>query len=230
MFSSSIYSIETSSTSFPSLITKKNVRTAAIPVAKFSEQSTGSSVDLDSDSSLKSLNLKDFETSSIGSQQNDEISPKKSCIKLWKSQCFIEILKQFYMLHKDVEPYHIAKLQLLNKKCYDYFVPKVMQELKIKMEMAPCLLRSFEPDVRAIIEEKKSEGVKIGSAHTITLRFDQSFKNKTQAKVFMTEYLTQHPHLSETYTWTGEHWQVLHKKYCKSTVFKFISKTKQVRN
>ena len=64
-----------------------------------------------------------------------------------------------------------------------------MQELKIKMEMPPCLLSAFEPDVKAIIDEKKSEGVKMGSAHLLTLRIDKSFKNQTQTKLFMEDYL-----------------------------------------
>ena len=147
MFANSLFSIESSKDALVSFSPLKTIRTAAIPATIFSEESTGSSVDLDSDSSIKSLTLKDFDSSS----ESEDISPKKCTIKLWKSQCFIVILKQFYLLHKDVEPYHIAKLQLLNKKCYDYFVPVVMQELKIKMEMPPCLLTSFEPDVRAII-------------------------------------------------------------------------------
>ena len=68
--------------------------------------------------------------------------------------------------------YDLAKLQLLNKKCYDYFVPRAMAELKLKLEMAPCLLSTFEPDVKAIIEEKKAEGVKLKTAQYMTLRFD----------------------------------------------------------
>lgn len=143
-----------------------------------------------------------------------------------KSQCFIEILKYFYLLHKDVEPFHLARLQLLNKKCYDYFVPKIMAELKIKMEMPPCLLSTFESDVRAIIQAKKDEGVKIRTGHILTLRIDQSFKTKDKVHNFMKSYLEKHPHLAQTYEWTGDHWQVLHKKYCISTVFKFVSKNK----
>ena len=70
----------------------------------------------------------------------------------------------------------------------------------------------------------------MGSSHLLTLRIDKSFKNQNQTKLFMDEYLREHPNLSETYTWTGENWQVIHKKYTKSTVFKFISKTKQMNN
>ena len=51
------------------------------------------------------------------------VAPKP---KLWKSQCFIEILKFFFTLHDDIAVYDLAKLQLLNKKCYDYFVPRAM--------------------------------------------------------------------------------------------------------
>ena len=87
-----------------------------------------------------------------------------------------------------------------------------MQDLKLKMEMPPCLLSSFESDVRAIIQEKKDDGVKIRTGHIITLRIDQSFKTDEKVKSFMKKYMKQHPHLSETYFWTGDHWQVIHKK------------------
>ena len=70
---------------------------------------------------------------------------------LWKSQCFIEILKLFYTMNSDVAPYDLAKLQLLNKKCYDHFVPRAMADLKLKLEMPPCLLSAFEPDVVQMI-------------------------------------------------------------------------------
>ena len=66
---------------------------------------------------------------------------------LWKSQCFIEIIKLFYKLHDDIAPYDLAKLQLLNKKCYDYFVPRAMEELQLKFEMVPCLISTFEPEI-----------------------------------------------------------------------------------
>jgi hypothetical protein len=92
--------------------------------------------------------------------------------RLCQSQCFIEILKLYYRLHSDIAPYDLAKLQLLNKRCYEYFVPRAMEDLKLKLEMPPCLLSTFEPDVAAIIEEKKSEGVKIRTSQFLTLRFD----------------------------------------------------------
>jgi hypothetical protein len=38
--------------------------------------------------------------------------------------------------------------------------------------------------------------------------------------------MAKHPHFEMTYTWTGEFWQVFHRKYVKSTMFRFISKNK----
>ena len=51
-----------------------------------------------------------------------------------------------------------------------------MTELNLKLEMSPCLLSTFEPDVVAMIEEKKAEGVKIRTSQFLTLRFDKEFK------------------------------------------------------
>jgi hypothetical protein len=92
-----------------------------------------------------------------------------------------------------VAAYDLAKLQLLNKKCYNYFVPKAMAELNLKLEMAPCLLSSFEPDVVAMIEEKKAEGVKMRTSQFLTLRFDKEFKQARQRDVFMADFLQKHP-------------------------------------
>ena len=220
MYSSSLFCIETSKTSALPLIPtqKRNV----LKPLTFNSCSTSVSETSQSPKS-SSLALSDL---SFSDQGDHSSSVRKCSIKLWKSQCFVEILKQLYLLHKDVQPFHIAKLQLLNRKCYDYFVPQVMASLKLKMEMPPCLLSSLEPDVQAIINEKKSEGVKIRTAHVLTLRFDESFKSKQQVDKFMAKYLTEHPVLARTYSWTGEHWQVLHKKHCRSTVFRFVSVNK----
>jgi hypothetical protein len=67
---------------------------------------------------------------------------KKICLA--KSQCFQVILKYYALDHTSHE---VAKLQLLNKRCYEYFVPQVMSQQKLKLEMSPCLLNFFEADV-----------------------------------------------------------------------------------
>ena len=78
-------------------------------------------------------------------ENRNVVAKTNSGIKLWKSQCFIEILKFYAMDHK---AHDVAKLQLLNKRCYDYFVPRVMSMQKMKLEMSPCLLSFFEEDVQ----------------------------------------------------------------------------------
>jgi len=78
----------------------------------------------------------------------------------------------------DHKSHEVAKLQLLNKKCYDYFVPRVMSMQKINLEMSPCLLSYFEPEVQKQITDKKESGTKIRNGHVLTLKFDRDFKRK----------------------------------------------------
>ena len=143
MFSSSLFCVQTQSTTsaFPSL-TKQNKqnRNALNGAIKLSEESTDSSM---SDSVVImnwSLTLDDLDFS----QKSEEDTPRKCHIKLAKSQVFILIIKYYYLINIDIEPYHLAKLQLLSKKCYDYFVPAAMSQLNLKMEMPPCSIDSFE--------------------------------------------------------------------------------------
>jgi len=105
-----------------------------------------------------------FESGSIKSdiQDVEEFDLEKSrqvatpkLPQLCKSQCFVLILKLYFSLHQDIAPYDLAKLQLLNKRCYEVFIPRAMSDLKINLQMSPCLLSAFEPDVQAMIEDKK---------------------------------------------------------------------------
>jgi len=43
----------------------------------------------------------------------------------------------------------------------------------------------------------------------------------------MAQFLESHPQFDKTYTWTGESWTVYHKRFIKSTMFKFVSKNLQ---
>ena len=146
---------------------------------------------------------------------------KKSKVNLAKSHCFLVILKFYAADHKSHE---VAQLQLLNKRCYDYFVPQLMSQQKLKLEMSPCLLNFFEADVQKQIIEKKECGTKLRNGHVLTLKFDQDFPRNQDAVFFVENYLKTHPNFSKLYQWTGEHWQFLCNRYTRSTVFKFVSK------
>lgn len=53
--------------------------------------------------------------------------------QLHKSQCFVLILKMYFSLNRDIAPYDLAKLQLLNRRCYEHFVPRAMADLNINL-------------------------------------------------------------------------------------------------
>ena len=108
MFNRNLFSIETSQSSF-TIIKKEKKCNTALPVVNLAEESTVESIDLDGDSSCKSLSCTDINLETSSSVSDDSCQPKCT-IKLWKSQCFIEILKQVYLLHKDVEPHHLSRL------------------------------------------------------------------------------------------------------------------------
>ena len=155
-----------------------------------------------------------------------EAVEKKSKICLAKSQCFLVILKYYALDHKAHE---VAKLQLLNKRCYDYFVPQLMSRQNLKLEMSPCLLNFFEADVQKQIVEKKESGTKMRNGHVLTLKFDRDFPRKQDAAAFVQKYLEAHPNFSTLFAYTGEHWQILCHRYTRSTVFKFVSKNLQTK-
>jgi hypothetical protein len=124
----------------------------------------------------------------------------------------------------DHEAHEVAKLQLLNKKCYEYYVPHAMSQQKMKLEMSPCLLSFLEPDVQKQIVEKRESGTKFRNGHVLTLKFDRDFSRKQDAITFIDNYVKTHPNFGNLFLWSGEHWQFLCNRYTRSTVFKFVSK------
>jgi hypothetical protein len=78
----------------------------------------------------------------------------------------------------DHEAHEVAKLQLLNKRCYEYYVPHAMSQQKMKLEMSPCLLSFLEPDVQKQIVDKRESGTKFRNGHVLTLKFDRDFSRK----------------------------------------------------
>lgn len=64
-----------------------------------------------------------------------------------KYSCFVVILKFYYLLHTSVSKHDLLHLQLLNKKCYNVFVPQVFTLLKLNFETPPARLLSFEDDL-----------------------------------------------------------------------------------
>ena len=60
------------------------------------------------------------------------------------SGSFIIILKYYFELH-EASKYEMLQFQLLNKRCYETHVPKLIGSLRF--DTAPCILGSFEPNI-----------------------------------------------------------------------------------
>lgn len=95
--------------------------------------------------------MKSHETSLIGQDDADMlhenedhgVTDKKWNLKrlgrrLVQSQCFQIVLRLYHNMHADVDKYDMLKLQLLSKKCYEDHIPRVLSQLNITFEMAPC--------------------------------------------------------------------------------------------
>lgn len=104
-----------------------------------------------------------------------------------------------------------------------------MSRQNLKLDMSPCLLNFFEPDVQKQIVEKKESGTKMRNGHVLTLKFDRDFPRNQDAQAFVRNYLEAHPNFSNLFSYTGEHWQILCHKYTRSTVFKFVSRNLQTK-
>ena len=100
-------------------------------------------------------------------QQNQKSNRKK--LDMSRTNCFIIIVKYYYLLHEDVTASDVAKLQLLNKRCYNQLIPMAMDQFRILPEPRPCSLSYLEPDIQETIEGKRSQGVKLKSGHVLTV-------------------------------------------------------------
>ena len=110
-------------------------------------------------------------------------------IDMSRSQCFIIIVKYYYLLHSDVTVADVIKLQLLNKRCYNQLIPMAMDQFRILPEPRPCSLSCLEPDIQETIKDKKSKGVNLKSGHVLTLQIEGNVRNyqklKRNVDVFM---------------------------------------------
>ena len=90
---------------------------------------------------------KEFDDSPPDHCENVELVVRKRK-DMSKTQCFVIILKYYYLLHDDVTMIDILKLQILNKRCYETLVPLTMTQLRLSPEPATCTIGTLEPDIQ----------------------------------------------------------------------------------
>jgi len=143
-----------------------------------------------------------------------------------RSSSFLIILKFYFTLHQDVLVFDLMKLQLLNKRCYNQYIPTVMNQLKLNLESPPCKLPDFERDLQDQILEKKESGVTMRTGHVITFKIKKEIRQNSQMNSEMKRFLNEHPSVDSNYKWTGEFW-VIRDSRLNATVVRFESRNKE---
>ena len=147
------------------------------------------------------------------------------------SNSFIIILQFYFELHQ-VNKHDMLRFQLLNKRCYNTYIPKLLREFRF--DTPPCNLGSFEPSIQYQIQEKKEKGFKQKTGNYLTLQIDTDFSEMMirrrylnydkKAEKCVEEFMNNHPKFAEHYIWTGEYWLVNKFIHEAQIQFKFESK------